>query len=262
MPRAILGSVALRLSDSTRLAVAPSGRGQSTPMTPGSTESGRRPAHELTDEELMVRFQDGDRLAYRLLVERYSRELTAFTARLLGDRIWAEDLTQDVFLKLYQKGHTFRAESKLSTWLYRIARNACYDFLKRRKHEPRLLPTGGQENDTGRTATLPDPASGQPGPARRLEQAEVKERVMEALETLPKRFRDPFVLVVLQGMAYDAAAEIVGCSVKTLSSRLSRARTRFRTAMAPYLAAGEEDAAAPHGNGDPAPAPTRQAVDE
>ncbi len=210
----------------------------------------------------MVRFQDGDRLAYRLLVERYSREITAFTARLLGDRIWAEDLTQDVFLKLYQKGHTFRAESKLSTWLYRVARNACYDFLKRRKHEPRLLPTGGQESATGRTATLPEPDSGQPGPARRLEQAEVKERVMEALETLPKRFRDPFVLVVLQGMSYDTAAEIVGCSVKTLSSRLSRARARFRDAMAPYLSSGDEPADTPNPAVDTAPASTRRTGDE
>ncbi|MHC5018495.1 MAG: RNA polymerase sigma factor [Planctomycetota bacterium] len=227
-------------------------------MTDGSSDSGRRPAHELTDEELMVRFQDGDRLAYRLLVERYSREITAFTARLLGDRIWAEDLTQDVFLKLYQKGHTFRAESKLSTWLYRVARNACYDFLKRRKHEPRLLPTGGQDADGPRRATLPEPDAGQPGPARRLEQAEVKQQVMAALDALPKRFRDPFVLVVLQGLSYDAAAEIAGCSVKTLSSRLSRARNRFRVAMAPYLAQGEDGTAPP----GPLPTALRKAADE
>lgn len=227
-------------------------------MTEGSSGSGRRPAHELTDEALMVRFQGGDRLAYRLLVERYSREITAFTARLLGDRVWAEDLTQDVFLKLYQKGHTFRAESKLSTWLYRVARNACYDFMKRRKHEPRLMPTGGHDSSARPTAMLPEPVSGQAGPSRRLEQAEVKEHVMAALDALPKRFRDPFVLVVLQGKSYDVAAELVGCSVKTLSSRLSRARNRFRIAIAPYLTSGDEK---PPSGEFPA-APLRKAADE
>jgi RNA polymerase sigma-70 factor (ECF subfamily) len=187
-----------------------------------------------SDEQLMVRFQAGDRLAYRLLVERYSRELLAFTARLLGDRIWAEDLTQDVFLRLYQKAHTFRAESKLATWLYRVARNACYDHLKRRKHEPRLLPPVGGDGESGGVA---DPAAVEPTPPRRLEQAELRERVEAALAALPPRFREPFVLVVLQGLSYDDAARVAGCSVKTLSSRLSRARTRFRNALGPYVGA-------------------------
>jgi len=192
-------------------------------------------ADQPSDEHLMARFQSGDRLAYRLLVERYSRELLAFTARLLGDRTWAEDLTQDVFLRLYQKAHTFRAESTVATWLYRVARNACYDHLKRRKHEPRLMAVGAADGEPG---SLPDPAAVEPTPARRLEQAELRDRVEAALAALPPRFREPFVLVVLQGLSYHDASRIAGCSVKTLSSRLSRARARFREQLAPYLDSG------------------------
>lgn len=237
---------ALRMTGSSQawLVVPPSGPAQ----WPGPSMPRATRADQPSDEQLMARFQSGDRLAYRLLVERYSRELLAFAARLLGDRIWAEDLTQDVFLRLYQKAHTFRAESKVATWLYRVARNACYDHLKRRKHEPRLMPTRAEDGDA---AGLPDPAAVEPTPPRRLEQAELRERVEAALAALPARFREPFVLVVLQGLSYDDAARVAGCSVKTLSSRLSRARARFRRQMEPYL--GVAPAASPECRDTPLP---------
>ncbi|MCI0340410.1 MAG: sigma-70 family RNA polymerase sigma factor [Planctomycetales bacterium] len=189
-----------------------------------------------SDEALMASFQGGDRGAYRTLVDRHAGEILNYATRLVGDRGWAEDLTQDVFLRLWLKGSTFKAESKLSTWLYRVARNACLDFLKRRKHEPRLRdPAPGPASSSEYPALrleAEDPAG---GPERALERAELRGRVEAAIAALPERFRAPFVLCVLQGLSYDEAGAVLGCSVKTVSSRLSRARTRFRKAVAPYL---------------------------
>lgn len=231
---------------------APAARAESLP---GSRATGAwvgtmrdRRATDPSDEALMLGVQAGDRAAYHALVERFTGEILSYATRLLRDRTWAEDLTQEVFLRLFQKAYTFRAESKVSTWLYRVARNACFDHLKRRKHEPRPMAPRGTGDPDEPGGGLPDPLDGQPGPPRQLEQAELKERVTAALATLPERFRAPFVLVVLQGLSYDEAGAILGCSVKTLSSRLSRARDRFRRAMGDWM-----DAEAPR----PAGAVTR-----
>ncbi len=199
-----------------------------------------------SDEALMAAFQRGDRGAYRTLVDRHAGEILNYVGRLVGDRGWAEDLTQDVFLRLWLKGSTFKAESKLSTWLYRVARNACLDFLKRRKHEPRLRdPAPGPASSSEYPALRLETADPMGGPERALERAEVKERVEAAIASLPERFRAPFVLCVLQGLSYEEAGAALGCSVKTVSSRLSRARTRFRKAVGPYL----DDQAPPSARG-------------
>jgi RNA polymerase sigma-70 factor (ECF subfamily) len=182
---------------------------------------------EESDEALMSRVQRGDRGAFHLLVERHARGVLQHVARVVRDRASAEDLAQEAFVRLWTRSDSYRSESRVAAWLHAIARNACLDFLKRRRREPALEEA----------SDLADRSS---GPAGRLERDELAARVRAAVASLPDPFREPFELCVLQGLSYEDAARVLGCSVKTLSSRLARARERVRTELRPYLTSGQE----------------------
>ena len=164
----------------------------------------------------------GDLAAFELLVRRYQAHVWRFLRHLLGDAALAEDVTQETFLRLYQRLPTFAGRSKFSTWVFRVARNAGIDALRAVRRQDRLLEA------------LPAPAPGPP-PDARVE-------VMAAVASLSPKLREALLLVEVFGFAYREAAEVLAVPEGTVKSRVFQARLRltaWRDAVAEEGRAGE-----------------------
>jgi len=170
--------------------------------------------------ERLARLRDGDADSLRGVIDEFGPKLLNFVYRMVGDRSAAEDLTQEVFVKLLSHADEIRDERLLGTWLYSVARNHSINHLRSRKTAQRNRPEPPAE------PSRPDEAAGR---------RELAEAVQRALDGLEEPFRTTFVLCVMQEMSYEEAAQAMSCSVKTVSSRLFRARDKFRELMRPYL---------------------------
>ncbi len=190
------------------------------------------PEKTVPDRALVEALQKGDRDAFRELMSRHKGGITSYLYRRVADRYWAEDLAQEVFLRAFRKIGTFKSQARFSTWLYRIAHNLSIDFLKRRKLEPRLKNMGGGETE-GAPPFEVEAFGNDPG--EEAVRRELREKVLETVQGLAKKYRDVFVLCTLQGLSYEEAAEVLDLSVKTVSSRLCRARKRFKARVEPFL---------------------------
>jgi RNA polymerase sigma-70 factor (ECF subfamily) len=164
-----------------------------------------------TDERLLERFLGGDRLAFDELMARHEDRIFGLCLRMLGNRDDALEAAQDTFLTLYRKARQFSGRSQFSTWLYRVAVNTCHDHLRRRR----------------RHATVPIPEGSDP-PDRAsqdaLASAELRPDLLEAMRALPVEFRGAVLLVDLEGLPLDEAAEILRVPVGTVKSRTYRGR--------------------------------------
>ena len=160
----------------------------------------------------------GDERAYRALLAAHLGPLNRYARRMLGDRDEADDVTQEVFVRLWTDAHRYRPETaRLTTWLHRIAHNLCVD---RQRRNGRVSPVGD---------ALPEGEA--PGPEGDLAGAARVRRVREAVAELPERQRSALVLCHYQGLGNREAAEIVGVSVEALESLLARARRTLRRAL-------------------------------
>ncbi len=161
--------------------------------------------------------------AFRLLVERYQDRIYRLLARFARDRAEAEDLTQEVFVKLFRKLHTFQQDSAFYTWLYRIAVNTATDWIGRQRR--RRLHLVGEWEPVER----PDrDAAGADEP---LLDEELRAVTRQILDTLPDKYRTILVLREYEDLAYHEIASVLGCSIGTVESRLFRARQRFKAAL-------------------------------
>ncbi len=163
-------------------------------------------------------------VAYHRAIAEYADGLKAYAARLLGDSIAAEDVAQDAFLALYR--HLAQVPTAaFRPWLFRVARNLCLDQLRRRKFKLSLF------RDLERDEDLPfQPADADATPPDQIaESREANEAIEKAIAELPPRFREAFLLCEVEGMSYEDAAVVMGCPVKTVSTRLFRARQRFKS---------------------------------
>lgn len=183
-----------------------------------------------SDEVLMVRLAEGDLGAYETLYARYKNRILTFVYRYAGDRDWAEDLTQEVFLKLYRSPRSFDPRNRFVTWLFAVARNLTIDFLRRRKPVVPLVVEG----EDGEFMVPHESAEGD-SPMDMLLLKEMEENLQRVLLTLSDKLREVFILCAIQGLSYEEVARIVGCPPKTVSSRLSRARERFMHHIDGYL---------------------------
>jgi RNA polymerase sigma-70 factor (ECF subfamily) len=156
--------------------------------------------------------------------------LKTYAARMLGDTILAEDVAQDAFLALYRHLSVVPSAA-FRPWLFRVARNLCLDHLRRRRFKLHLFRD--VERDDDRPHVPEDPSGERPDQV--AEAREAKDAIEEAIQALPTRFREAFLLCEMQGLSYEDAAAILGCPVKTVSTRLFRARQRFRAAVADLI---------------------------
>jgi RNA polymerase sigma-70 factor, ECF subfamily len=185
------------------------------------------PARDMTDEPaLLARSLRGDHEAFGRLVERYADQVLNVAYRMVGNRAEAEDLTQDTFLAAFKALPRFRAESKFSTWLYRIGVNKCKDWLKSKGHQVQELNIEGEPIDLAER--LPDLRT----PDRTLEDKELGALLDAAIATLPVWYRDAFVLKHVEGLDYEEISDIVGVGRDTLKMRVYKARVHLRRMLA------------------------------
>lgn len=179
-------------------------------------------------EELVTRSQRGDPAAFDRLVDLYQDRLYNYVARMVHDPTEAEDLTQEAFVKAFRNLPSFRGASTFQTWLYRIASNLIIDAARRRRRRANTCSLEAPlEGDEGPLLREQEDVS-TPGPARDLETAELQRQVHQAIQQLPPRLRSVVVLYELQGLSYEEIAEILGCPLGTVKSRLFNARMELK----------------------------------
>ncbi len=163
-------------------------------------------------------------VAFNRALAEHADGLKAYAARMLGDATAAEDVAQDAFLALYRHLHQVPS-SAFRPWLYRVARNLCLDQLRRRKFRLSLFRDLQRDDDQSFSAA--DPASH--APDQLAESREANAAIEAAIEQIPPKFREAFLLCEMEGLSYEDAAAVLNCPVKTVSTRLFRARKRFQS---------------------------------
>lgn len=173
------------------------------------------------DSELVVRSKDGDLHAFNFIVQRYQSQVLNLSARIIGDRGRAEDVTQETFISAYQAIGRFRGGS-LRAWLMRIAANASRDSLRGSRRRPE------QSLDESLESQSFQPVSAEPSPEEHAERSELNAELQKAILALSDDQRAVLVLIDVQGFSYEETTESVGASIGTVKSRLNRARRRVR----------------------------------
>ena len=173
------------------------------------------------EAELVARSQDGDLAAFNRIVERYQGQVYNVAARITGNRTSAEDVAQETFTSAYRSIRRFRGGS-LRAWLTRIASNLSIDAIRSSRRRPE------ESLDEHLLNPSFQPASDAESPEQRALSNELADRIQQAIMAAPEDQRALLVLIDVQGMSYEEAAEAVGVSVGTVKSRLSRARVRVR----------------------------------
>ncbi len=161
------------------------------------------------------------------IVEEYGDFVYNLTYRILGNHADAEDAAQDAFLAAYRNFHRFRGESKVSTWLYRIATNAALMKLRKDRNPRTLTQTGYDE------LQLTSPLE---GPEKLALNSELRQHLEERLELLPPNLKTAVVLRDVQGLSNEEAAEVLNISVSSLKARLHRGRVLLRQHFQEYVA--------------------------
>jgi RNA polymerase sigma-70 factor (ECF subfamily) len=196
------------------------------------------------DAELMLRFQRGDESAFAALVRSYQGRIVSLAYRYLGSAADAEDLAQEVFLRVYRAKESYEASAKFSTWVYRITANASLNFLrgkKARRGVSGAMPTGGGTAETaggdGAPADFEDEDAEAPGD--RMEKDELARVLRRIVDDLPERQRMAIVLNKYEGLCYDDVASAMDMSVMAVKSLLTRARVNIKEKLVPYLSGGD-----------------------
>ena len=179
---------------------------------------------EIDDATLVERSRNGDLEAFNQIVRRYQLRVYNLAARILGDRTAAEDVAQDTFVSAYKALARFRGGS-LRAWLLRIASNQCYDRLRSAKRRPE------QSLDEALESPGFHVPSRDPSPEQQAISRELHDHVQRAILGLPFDQRNTIMLVDVQGLSYEEAAEAMDVSMGTVKSRLSRARAAVRDAL-------------------------------
>lgn len=185
----------------------------------------------MSDEELVERCLRGDTGAFSLLVDRYKGQVYNLAAKMLGNPLDAEDAAQEAFVQAYRALPSYRGQSRFSTWLYRIAVNRTLDLLRRRQNPTRQAssleaPDGQREG--GLAGRL---ASREPGPEDQVLQSETRARLRRALHELPEHYRAVVVLYHFQGLSYRQIGEVLGVPLRTVETRLYRAKAMLKAAL-------------------------------
>jgi RNA polymerase sigma-70 factor (ECF subfamily) len=186
------------------------------------------------DSAVVTAFLGGEERAFSELVERYQTRLLNFIYRTIGDRDRAEDLVQEVFIRVYRHLHRFDRSKKFSTWAYTIASNLAKNELRNRSRNPLVLfqTMQGASDDEDRPLQFEDSTS---RPDDMYRKRHLRELVEDTVAKLPEHHRQVFVLRELEGKSYEEIAEITDCNLGTVKSRLNRARTAFAAIIEPNI---------------------------
>jgi len=188
-----------------------------------------------TDLELMLRVRGGDAQSFEELLRRYRVPLVSYFSRMLRDRALAEDLAQEVFLRVYKARERYQPEARFTTWLYRIATNLALNALRDRKPEALLSE---EENSDGepRMERFVDP---KPSAEQQLVESDRQRLIRQAVEALPPNQRAAVILHKYQEVDYRQIAGILKVSESAVKSLLFRAYEALRVRLEPLLRGGQ-----------------------
>jgi len=199
--------------------------------------AGRGGLGEEADEDLMLRYQNGEVRAFEILLTRHRRPIFNFILRFVGARDRAEDLMQETFLRVVKKADTYKKQAKFTTWLYTIARNLCVDHSRRQKHRKAKSldqPMGGAGASDGDRTLLDTVAGDELASDRKAISRQLHMAMHRAIETLPDEQREVFLLREFQDLPFRDIGEIVGVPENTVKSRMRYALDKLRGELAEY----------------------------
>ena len=177
----------------------------------------------LTDEELIGRFQDGDVYAFDQIVHRYKDPLTNFVYNFLNNRVDAEDVVQETFLRVFRNKYLYRNIAKFSTWIYTIAGNLARTELRRRKRK-RIMSISkmgyeGKDFDLPSTGLTPE---------KEVDGDIKEELIRKEIEALPVRFKEVILLRDIEEFSYEEISSMLKIPIGTVKSRVNRGRLRLQ----------------------------------
>lgn len=178
---------------------------------------------DCTDEILIAKFQAEDLAAFDEIVHRYQGQLINFVGRLVGDRITAEDIVQETFLRVYRNKHRYKEIARFSTWIYTIAGNLARTELRRRKI--RNIFSISQRGETEIDYEIPDTNI---NVEREVEGKIRQEMIMKEIGKLPVYFREVIILRDVQDLSYEEISQILKVPLGTVKSRVNRGRTQIQ----------------------------------
>ncbi len=180
---------------------------------------------EPSDAQLVARSLAQDQAAFGQLIDRHASAIVNLSYRMVGNRAEAEDLAQETFLAAYKALSTFRADSKFSTWLYRIATNKCKDWL-------RVKRPGQGQYDLDADESLDLYVTEDRTPEVLLSLQQVAQELEQAIQRLPPLYREAFVLKHVEGLSYEEMEDILGVSGDTLKMRVYKGRVQLSRELA------------------------------
>jgi RNA polymerase sigma-70 factor (ECF subfamily) len=181
--------------------------------------------------------EDADRnLDFDALVIKYEKKIFNVIYRFLGDYEEATDLTQETFLSAYRHYDRFRGEAKVFTWLYQIARNLCINRVRQRDRQRALrIESLDQPHETeGEEGLTREVADWSHSPQTVLEDKELRQRILAAVESLPPDYKEVVLLREFENLSYNEIVAVTGLTLENVKTRLSRARAMLRRKLEPY----------------------------
>lgn len=173
------------------------------------------------DFALIKRFIDGDESTFRDLVLKHKDKVRNLVYLTVGNREMIDDISQDVFISVFNKLKYFRFESQFTTWLYRITVNKCKDHLRKIKIRSIFIPIKESEEEYG-------------GSSQSSEYVDTTEIVQQAISKLPEKLRVPLIMREVDGLSYKEIADSLECEVGTVKSRIFRARESLKYLLQPF----------------------------
>ena len=213
-----------------------------SPLSLSESSLQKASKYELLDPDvrLMLQVREGSAAAFEALVEKHQKRLVMVLEHLVSDRTQAEDLAQDVFLRVYRARERYVPTAKFSTWLYTITHNVASNSIRKssRRKEINLVTSPSGSMPVRPLDTMAKDKSNLM-PTRLADQKEMEMVIREAIQSLGPRQRMAMLLSKYEGMSYNEIAESMELTTQAVKSLLSRARGNLKEALAPYLSSGK-----------------------
>ncbi len=189
------------------------------------------PGFDPPDLELVKRCQEGDREAFRILVERYQARATRLAYRYVGNMDDAQDITQDAFIRVHRSIKDFRNESQFYTWFYRILVNLALDHFRRNK----MRAAEFEDGVLLRSQSASDAQTRKTNPREELWKKQRQQAIVGAIDTLPPDQRTTVILREIDGLSYEEIAQVTKVPIGTVMSRLFYARRKLQVKLKEYV---------------------------